>query len=138
MGDLIIIRTSDSDGSVFKAIIDALQGKSAEIVDVAVVTPPVLVIGEIEIHPAYHKVIVAGKELPLNHGEFAMLYCMAKAPGQVFTREQLYAAAWDEIYPYGSNTVENTIFRLRQKLETNPKRPTYIKTVFRVGYKIEK
>lgn len=138
MGDLIIIRTSDSDGSVFKAIIDALQGKSAEIVDVAVVTPPVLVIGEIEIHPAYHKVIVAGKELSLNHGEFAMLYCMAKAPGQVFTREQLYAAAWDEIYPYGSNTVENTIFRLRQKLEPNPKRPTYIKTVFRVGYKIEK
>jgi DNA-binding response OmpR family regulator len=138
MGDLIIIRTSDSDGSVFKAIIDALQGKTAEIVDVAVVTPPVLVIGEIEIHPAYHKVIVAGKELPLNHGEFAMLYCMAKAPGQVFTREQLYAAAWDEIYPYGSNTVENTIFRLRQKLEPNPKRPTYIKTVFRVGYKIEK
>lgn len=67
-----------------------------------------------------------------------MLYCMAKAPGQVFTREQLYAAAWDEIYPYGSNTVENTIFRLRQKLEPNPKRPTYIKTVFRVGYKIEK
>lgn len=138
MGDLIIIRTSDSDGSVFKAIIDALQGKTAEIVDVAVVTPPVLVIGEIEIHPAYHKVIVAGKELPLNHGEFAMLYCMAKVPGQVFTREQLYAAAWDEIYPYGSNTVENTIFRLRQKLEPNPKRPTYIKTVFRVGYKIEK
>ena len=138
MGDLIIIRTSDSDGSVFKAIIDALQGKSAEIVDVAVVTPPVLVIGEIEIHPAYHKVIVAGKELPLNHGEFAMLYCMAKAPGQVFTREQLYAAAWDEVYPCGSNTVENTIFRLRKKLEPNPKRPTYIKTVFRVGYKIER
>lgn len=138
MGDLIIIRTSDTDGSVFKAIIDALQDKSAEIVNVAVVTPPVLFIGELEIHFAYRKVFMAGKEIPLNHGEFAMLYCMAKAPGQVFTREQLYAAAWDELYPYGSNTVENTIFRLRKKLEPDPRRPTYIKTVFRVGYKIDR
>lgn len=81
MGDLIIIRTSDTDGSVFKAIIDALQDKSAEIVNVAVVTPPVLFIGELEIHFAYRKVFMAGKEIPLNHGEFAMLYCMAKAPG---------------------------------------------------------
>lgn len=37
----------------------------------------------------------------------------------------------------GTNTVDNTIWRLRNKLEANPKHPTYIKTVFRVGYKIE-
>ncbi|MBM6693764.1 winged helix-turn-helix domain-containing protein [Pseudoflavonifractor capillosus] len=38
----------------------------------------------------------------------------------------------------GTNTVDNTIWRLRNKLEPDPKHPTYIKTVFRVGYKIEK
>ena len=34
-------------------------------------------------------------------------------------------------------TVENTIWRLRKKLEPDPKNPIYIKTVFRVGYKID-
>ena len=38
----------------------------------------------------------------------------------------------------GTNTVDNTIWRLRNKLESDPRHPTYIKTVFRVGYKIEK
>lgn len=98
--------------------------------------PSVLFLGELEIRPAYRQVLLAGKEIRLNHGEYAMLYCMAKTPGCVYTREQLYAAAWDEIYPYGTNTVENTIFRLRQKIEADPKHPVYIKTVFRSGYKI--
>lgn len=65
-----------------------------------------------------------------------MLYCMAKAPGRVFTREELYAAAWNETFPYGSNTVDNTIFRLRKKIEPDPKHPVYIKTVFGTGYKL--
>lgn len=62
---------------------------------------------------------------------------MARCPGRVFSREQLYNAAWGEDYELGTNTVDNTIWRLRNKLEPNPKHPTYIKTVFRVGYKIE-
>ena len=37
------------------------------------------------------------------------------------------------VYAYGSNTVENTIFRLRQKLEPDPKHLIYVKTVFRTG-----
>ncbi|WP_122790394.1 winged helix-turn-helix domain-containing protein [Intestinibacillus sp. Marseille-P6563] len=49
----------------------------------------------------------------------------------------LYNAAWGEDYELGTNTVDNTIWRLRSKLEPDPKHPTYIKTVFRVGYKIE-
>ena len=138
MEEIIIIRAIDPDGSVFQTIIDSLQGKTVKVVDINTLAPSVLLIGNIEIHPAYRKVLLSGKEVLLNHGEYAMLYCMAKAPGRVFTREQLYAAAWDEAYPYGSNTVDNTIFRLRQKLESDPKHPAYIKTVFRVGYKIEK
>lgn len=65
-------------------------------------------------------------------------YCMARCPGRVFSREQLYNAAWGEDYELGTNTVDNTIWRLRGKLESDPKHPIYIKTVFRVGYKIER
>src|SRR5699024_11759260 len=69
--------------------------------------------------------------------DLSILYCMAKSPEQVFSREQLYNAAWEESYEFGTNTVDNTIWRLRQKLEPNPKPPIYIKTVFRVGYRSE-
>ena len=69
-----------------------------------------------------------------GHRAFDRRYCMARCPGRVFSREQLYNAAWGE----GYNTMDNTIWRLRNKLEPDPKHPTYIKTVFRVGYKIEK
>lgn len=41
---------------------------------------------------------MAGVEIHLNYGEFSILYCMARCPGRVFTREQLYNAAWGEDY----------------------------------------
>ena len=57
-----------------------------------------------------------------------MLYCMASSPGQVFSKAQLYEAAWGEEYLHGTNSVENTIWRLRKKLEEDPRHPIYIKT----------
>jgi len=82
-------------------------------------------------------VFMAGRKVELNHGEYAMLYCMASSPGQVFSKAQLYEAAWGEEYLYGTNSVENTIWRLRKKLEKEPRHPTYIKTVVGMGYKID-
>ena len=96
-----------------------------------------MTLDDIEIFPEQRRVRKAGKEICLNYGEFSILYCMARCPGRVFSREQLYNAAWGEDYELGTNTVDNTIWRLRSKLETDPRHPTYIKTVFRVGYKIE-
>ena len=138
MEEIIVIRAADPDGSVFKAVVDALKGKRAEVVSVAAPVSSMLRIGELEIHHEHRRVLIAGREVRLNHGEYAMLYCMASAPGQVFSKEQLYAAAWREEYLHGTNSVENIIWRLRQKLEEDPKHPTYIKTVIRGGYKIGK
>ena len=136
MEEVIVIRIMDSDGSAFASIMSALQEKQHKIVDMSVIDRPTINIGEIKIYPSCHQVFGAGKEIQLNRSEYAMLFCMAKAPGRVFTREELYAAAWGEIYPYGSNSVDNTIFQLRKKIEPDPKHPIYIKTVFGIGYKI--
>ena len=133
MKEIIVIRTSDSDGSVFRSILRALRGKDVQIVHVADFEPSTLTLGDIEIFPEQRRVTKAGVEICLNYGEFSILY-----PGRVFSREQLYNSAWGENYELGTNTVDNTIWRLRNKLEPDPKHPTYIKTVFRVGYKIEK
>ena len=135
--EVIIIRTVDSDGSTFQAIIDALRDKRVEIIELAAPSHNVLAFGNIEIYPERRVVLKAGEEVRLNHGEFSMLLLLASTPGQVFSKEQLYDAAWNEEYRYGTTAVENIIWRLRQKLEDDPKHPVYIKTVIRSGYKIE-
>ena len=135
--EVIIIRTVDSDGSTFQAIIDALRDKRVEIIELAASSHNVLAFGNIEIYPERRVVLKAGEKVRLNHGEFSMLLLLASTPGQVFSKEQLYDAAWNEEYRYGTTAVENIIWRLRQKLEDDPKHPVYIKTVIRSGYKIE-
>ena len=137
MDEIIIIRAADPDGSVFQAVMDSLKGKRAEVVDVSNLSASVLHIGDLEIHHEQRRVLMAGREVELNHGEYAMLYCMASSPGQVFSKAQLYEAAWGEEYLHGTNSVENTIWRLRRKLEEDPKHPGYIKTVVGAGYKID-
>ena len=138
MDEIIVIRVADPDGSLFEAIIDALKNKRAEVVHVAAPFSSVLRVGDLEIYLDQQRVLMSGREVRLNHGEYAMLYCMASSPGQVFSKAQLYAAAWGEEYLHGTNSVGNIIWRLRQKLEEDPKHPTYIKTVIRGGYKIGK
>ena len=117
---------------------DALRGRRAEVIELAAPSHDILTFGDIEIHPDRRTVLKAGEEVRLNHGEFSMLLLLASHPGQVFSKAQLYAAAWGEEYLHGTNSVENIIWRLRQKLEEDPKHPTYIKTVIRGGYKIGK
>ena len=136
MDEIIVIRAADPDGSVFQAVMDALKGKRAEVVDVSNLSASMLRIGDLEIHHEQRWVLMAGREVELNHGEYAMLYCMASSPGQVFSKAQLYEAAWGEEYLSGTNSVENTIWRLKRKLEPDPKHPDYIKTVLRAGYKM--
>ena len=137
MEEIIVIRAANPDGSVFKTVVDALKDKRTKVVHVPAPVFSVLRIGELEIYHEYRRVLMAGREVRLNHGEYVMLYCMASAPGQVFSKAQLYAAAWGEEYLHGETSVENIIWRLRQKLEQDPKHPFYIKTVARSGYKID-
>ena len=136
LNEIIVVRVTDPDGSLFQAIMDALKDKRTEIIHVTAPFSTVLRIGELEIYHEHRRVLMAGREVRLNHGEYAMLYCMASSPGQVFSKAQLYAAAWGEEYLYGTNSVENIIWRLRKKLEPDPRNPIYIKTVIGMGYKM--
>ena len=156
--EVIIIRAADPDGSMFqqklalygavygsdadsrverfRAIMDALRGRRAEVIELAAPSHDILTFGDIAIYPDRRTVLKAGKEVRLNHGEFSMLLLLASAPGQVFSKDQLYDAAWHEEYRYGTTAVENIIWRLRKKLEPDPRNPIYIKTVIGMGYKM--
>ena len=89
MEELIVIRTSDPDGSIFRSIIEALQGKNVQILHAADLEPFVLTLGDIEIFPEQRRVVEQGMEIHADYGEVTILYCMARCPGRGVSREQL-------------------------------------------------
>ena len=73
----------------------------------------------------------------LTAREFDLLFHLARHPGQVFTRDQLMDAVWDYEFPGDASTVTVHMRRLRAKVEPDPTRPRYLKTVWGVGYKFD-
>ena len=80
---------------------------------------------------------MSGIDTHLKAKEFDLLLFLASHPGQVFTRDQLMNLVWDYTYAADASTVTVHIRRLREKIEPDPERPRYIKTVWGVGYKLE-
>jgi len=76
-------------------------------------------------------------QIALTAREFDLLYYLASNAGQVFSREQLMNAVWDYTYAGDAETVTVHMRRLRAKVEADPSRPRYLKTVWGVGYKFE-
>jgi two-component system OmpR family response regulator len=62
---------------------------------------------------------------------------MIRDPGTVLTRIQLIHNVFGYGYDGLERTIDTHINNLRKKIETNPKRPQFIKTVFGVGYKFD-
>jgi two-component system response regulator VicR len=75
-----------------------------------------------------------GVPLDLTHREFELIQYLAKNSGKVMTREHLLQAVWGFEYFGDVRTVDVTIRRLREKLETDPSRPEYIMTRRGLGY----
>ena len=94
MKEVIIIRTVDPDGSMFQAIMDALRSRRAEVFELTGTSHDMLTFGDVEIYPNLRTVLKEGEEVHLSHGEFSMLLLLASHPKQVFSKAQLYEAAW--------------------------------------------
>ncbi|UVI32888.1 response regulator transcription factor [Paenibacillus spongiae] len=98
-----------------------------------------IVIDDLVINKEQHAVTVRGTEISLTPIEFAILELLAAHRGHVFNIDKIYQSVWKEQHAYYSdNTVMVHIRNIREKIEINPREPQYIKTVWGVGYKIEK
>ena len=93
--------------------------------------------GDLRINALQRTASRAGGEVDLTAREFDLLLHIARHPSQVFTREQLIDAVWDRDAVTDVNAVTVHIRRIRAKLEEDPSRPRYIKTVWGIGYKFE-
>ncbi|MEP7359488.1 MAG: helix-turn-helix domain-containing protein, partial [Anaerolineales bacterium] len=74
----------------------------------------------------------------LTPTEFNLLGLLMRAPGQVFTREQLAAQLAEVGYSGLDRTLNVHIRNLRSRIENDPNEPRYIETVFGVGYRLAK
>lgn len=63
-----------------------------------------------------------------------MLKIFVRYPQKVFTREELIAAAFDDAFDGYDRVIDTHIKNLRKKIETDPKKPVYIRTVHGIGY----
>jgi two-component system response regulator ResD len=93
--------------------------------------------GPLTIRPDRRQVEVAGQAVDLTAREFDLLVFLASHPGQVFSRDELLDKVWDWAFASDGGTVTVHVRRLRQKIEADPERPRWVKTVWGVGYKFE-
>ncbi len=85
-----------------------------------------------------HKCYLYQELLDLTPIEFDILWYLCKNQGKVVSSEELFEAVWKEKYIDNNNTVMAHIARLREKLKEPSRKPKFIKTVWGVGYQIEK
>jgi len=86
-----------------------------------------------------HEVLLNEKPLSLTPTEFSILRILCEHKGNVVSSERLFHEIWgDEYFSKNNNTITVHIRHLREKLGETPDNPKYIKTVWGVGYKIEK
>jgi len=95
-------------------------------------------IGGLMIDNERHECSLYGKPVALTPIEFKILWTLCENDGKVVSSESLFETVWGEEYLDCNNTVMVHIRRLREKLGEPPRNPKYIKTVWGVGYKIEK
>ncbi len=91
--------------------------------------------GAMTIDPSRRAVWIGGREVELTPLEFDLLHYLASDPGRVSTRAQLLEAVWGYKHSGYENTLNAHINRLRNKIEPDPAKPHYVRTVWGVGYK---
>ncbi|MGI6526857.1 MAG: response regulator transcription factor [Caldicoprobacterales bacterium] len=77
-----------------------------------------------------------GEPIELGAKEYKLLLYFMENPERVFTKRQLYHAVWEEDYYYDDNTIMVHISRIRSRIEDDPQKPKYLKTIRGIGYKL--
>ncbi len=113
----------------------ALRIRGARQLHRSTVTPSRLEFDGLVIEPATRTVVVRGIPVGLTQLELALLRCLASTPGRPYSREELLERAWGPgAGGQDPGTVTEHIRRVRAKIEVDPHRPCWIRTVRNAGY----
>jgi DNA-binding response OmpR family regulator len=78
-----------------------------------------------------------GREVPLTPKEFALLAYLLSRPGRALTRDEILGRVWGAGVFVTHRSVDRCVTTLRDKVEPNPTRPRFIKTVRQIGYRFD-
>ncbi len=94
--------------------------------------------GGLEINKALHTCTLYGEKLNLTPLEYGIVLLLAENAGKVVSTKEVFEKVWGEEYLDAGNTIMVHIRRIREKMHERSRDPKFIKTVWGVGYKIEK
>ncbi len=113
-----------------KARIKAIMRRTKKDADKAVI----ITYGDLQLNEEYRRVYIKDREINLTSREFEVLELLVSTPGKIYSREELLKTLWGEDYPGDVRTVDVHVRRLREKLESNPSEPRYVRTKWGSGY----
>lgn len=138
--DVVVGLESGADDYVVKPfkpkeLIARIRARVRRLDNVAHPQAETLLIGDLAIDVAGHRVTRGGEPISLTPLEFDLLVCLARKPWQVFTREILLEQVWGYRHAADTRLVNVHVQRLRAKVEHDPENPEIVVTVRGVGYK---
>jgi two-component system alkaline phosphatase synthesis response regulator PhoP len=96
----------------------------------------VLQVGELRLDIGRRELSVSEQTVDLTPTEFNLLNVLMESPGYAFTRDELLEKGLGYTYPGMGRTLDSHIKNLRRKIEPDPREPTYIQTIYGVGYRL--
>jgi two-component system, OmpR family, alkaline phosphatase synthesis response regulator PhoP len=111
-----------------RAILRRAEGGSAE--------KACIEIADLQIDTLSRQVKLLGQPLHLTTSEYGILLLLAKQPGKAYSRQAILSALWDESPVGDERAVDVHIHNIREKIEEDPKNPTYLLTVRGFGYRL--
>lgn len=97
---------------------------------------PLFEVGGLVVDLARRRVVVEGAEVKLTPKQYGLLQHLARHAGKVVTHEQLLREVWGDEHAEDVHYLRIFMRKLRQRIERDPARPTYIQTELGVGYRL--
>ena len=94
-------------------------------------------VGSLIAYPKNYRVTKDGEELNFTKKEFELLIYFMERQNRIIGRDELMNSIWQDDMYHLSRTVDIHVSHLREKIEDDPKKPKYIKTVRGFGYKFQ-
>jgi len=116
-----------------------IRRSSGEVITEKKSQSAVITVGDLVIDTEHYSVTKGGEQIELSKKDYDLILFLAENLGTAFSREALLENIWGYDDFYGDiRTVDVTVSRIRKKIEADPARPEYIKTLRGVGYFLAK
>ena len=136
-GKMLVLTFEDNEDDMMSHILSLINTKE-EVIQMSGMNEHLLNFKGLMIDEVQRVIIRENQEIELTYTEFEILKLLAKHPGIVFSKEQIYDIVWKESYSGDYNIVMSYIRNIREKIEDNPSKPSYILTVWGVCHRFNK